>query len=179
MEDTANTTVKMSTDTALVGELANHMLHIYQVRRHEEVLSKSPDLPKGKHLVSKDGGTETCHHGCSRLHQFTCSHILHTIKPSVCGSKCAAPIANFAPFACTLCERLKRPLKRSGARRSTHIADLILPDSPAPDQSNVPHMFRSRPCDIVYPHQDGTICIVLDTEDIAMVRISEALTIAK
>lgn len=144
------------------------------VRAREAGLTTKPHIPfKYTLKITKTLVTEPCFDSYLRLHRLACGHIVHTHQPSFCGRTCSMPIINYAPLQCTLCERWKMVLAKRVKERSSHIADLILPDLPDVHQDHVPHIARARECDIVYPLWAGEVFVPFTSEDIAIVRVSE------
>jgi hypothetical protein len=144
------------------------------VHEYEKLLAhKHRIVPKRTLRVSKTDDTEYCIEGCSRLHRLVCGHVVHTHQPTVCGSTCKAPVANFAPFMCTLCERWKMIKSGRVKGQSSHIAELILPRFPGVDQSHIPFIERARQCDVVYVLPDKWVFMPFSWEDIATVRLME------
>jgi len=58
-------------------------------------------------------------------------------------------------------------------RRSSHIAELILPNFPRIDQTHIPFISRARDCDIVYELANDRVFVPFTPKDIAMVRVLE------
>jgi hypothetical protein len=78
------------------------------VREFEQMFKSERQLLTMKTLtMSIHEDTEPCLNGCSKLHRLLCGHNVHTQVASICGSNCAAPISNFAPFLCIICKRWK------------------------------------------------------------------------
>jgi hypothetical protein len=78
------------------------------VREFEQMFKSEQQLLTMKTLtMSIHEDTEPCLNSCSKLHRLSCGHTVHTQVASMCGSNCAAPISNFAPFLCIICKRWK------------------------------------------------------------------------
>jgi hypothetical protein len=149
------------------------------VHEHERLLADTHPLSERTLQNGKIEDTEPCLNGTSRLHSLTCGHIVHTPEPTVCGRTCEMPIGNFDPFVCTLCERWSMVQKRLVSKRSSQIADLILPDFPEVDQSHIPVMLRARSSNTIYTLLNGGAIVLAAVEVIAVVRVLEIRRMAK
>ncbi|KAJ4369675.1 hypothetical protein N0V83_005437 [Neocucurbitaria cava] len=146
------------------------------VKDYEEKLK---DEPLSQHClihrVSTKEGTEYCYEGCSRLHRLACGHVIYTEMASMCGKNCSAPVSNYAPFMCAVCEHWKTVQSKQVPRRSSHFTELILPDFPALDQSQVPFFVRARACTAVYLLPKSHVLVLQSMKDIAVARLDDKI----
>ncbi|KAF1844852.1 uncharacterized protein K460DRAFT_394649 [Cucurbitaria berberidis CBS 394.84] len=151
---------------------------IRAVQEYERMMKDKKLANHGAVLpVSPKKGTEHCHLGSSRLHRLACGHIIHTEKESMCASNCSTPISTFAPFVCIICERWNMVQSGKASRRSSRFTELILPDFPVLDHSQVPIIGRARECNAVYMLPKGHVLVLHSMQDIALARIEDELRV--
>lgn len=150
-----------------------------QLRAVREYEEKLKDEPLSQHClihrVSTKEGTEYCYEGCSRIHRLACGHVIYTEMASMCGKNCSAPVSNYAPFMCAVCEHWKMVQSKQVSRRSSQFTELILPDFPALDQSQVPFFVRARACTAVYLLPKSHVLVLQSMKDIAVARLDNKI----
>lgn len=150
-----------------------------QLRAVREYDEKLKDEPLSQHClthrVSTKEGTEYCYEGCSRFHRLACGHVIYSEMASMCGKNCSAPISNYAPFMCALCEHWKMVQSKQVSRRSSQFIELIQPDFPALDQSQVPFFVRARACTVVYILPKSHVLVLQSMKDIAVARLDDKI----